>query len=217
MPAKSKSPTAKKGIGERLTSAVAHPLRMEVLRILSYRTASPNELSRELREPLGKVSYHVKVLKDFECIELVRTEPRRGAVEHYYRAVMPAQLNSGEWGKLAKSKREEISSLVLQGIFGEAVRAMEKGTFDARKNRQLMWVPVELDEKGWMKLVARQDEWLEEVYEARAESSERLMAAGERGQRAVVAIMCFETPPGFGFAGAEQSGSRGGTLQRPSE
>ena len=55
--------------------------------------ASPNELSKELEEGLSQVSYHVKVLKDFECIEMVKTEPRRGAVEHYYRATSRAFLD----------------------------------------------------------------------------------------------------------------------------
>ena len=35
---------------------------------------------------LRSVAYHVRVLKKLGCIELVETLPRRGAVEHVYRA-----------------------------------------------------------------------------------------------------------------------------------
>ena len=40
----------------------------------------------KLAEPLGNVSYHVRTLADLGLIELVRKVPRRGAIEHYYRA-----------------------------------------------------------------------------------------------------------------------------------
>ena len=83
---KTKKKNKNSGVDQRLVKALAHPLRVEILIILNERMASPNELSKELEEGLSQVSYHVKVLKDFECIEMVKTEPRRGAVEHYYRA-----------------------------------------------------------------------------------------------------------------------------------
>jgi DNA-binding transcriptional ArsR family regulator len=69
-----------------LVKALTHELRVEILVILGERTASPKELSDALDEGLSQVSYHVKVLREYECIELVDTKPRRGAVEHYYRA-----------------------------------------------------------------------------------------------------------------------------------
>ncbi len=41
----------------------------------------------ELDEPkLGNVSYHVRALLDDGLVELVRTEQRRGALAHFYRA-----------------------------------------------------------------------------------------------------------------------------------
>jgi DNA-binding transcriptional ArsR family regulator len=70
----------------RPMKALTHPLRVKALKVLTQRTASPSELSYELEEPLGNVSYHVKTLLEYDCVKLVKTEPRRGAVEHYYRA-----------------------------------------------------------------------------------------------------------------------------------
>jgi len=46
---------------------------------------SPNELSFELQVYLAKLDYHVDQLHQAGLIELVRTEPRRGATEHFYR------------------------------------------------------------------------------------------------------------------------------------
>ena len=73
---------------------MGHPVRNDALSILNERVASPNEISKELGQSVGHVSYHIKVLKECECIELVDTAPRRGAMEHYYRATSRAFLTS---------------------------------------------------------------------------------------------------------------------------
>ena len=90
-------------VDQRLMKALGHPLRIGILTVLNDRTASPNELSKQLEEGLSQVSYHVKVLKDFEMIEMVKTEPRRGAVEHYYRAVSEVFLPSWQMKLMPKS------------------------------------------------------------------------------------------------------------------
>lgn len=72
----------------KAAKAQSHPLRVKILRALAQAeddTASPNELAETLRERLPNVSYHIRALLDLECIELVRTAQRRGAIEHYYR------------------------------------------------------------------------------------------------------------------------------------
>jgi DNA-binding transcriptional ArsR family regulator len=87
---KSKSvPAAKSGheiVDQQVIKALVHPIRAQALAILNERTASPNEIAKELGQGVGHVSYHINVLQKCECIELVDTAPRRGAVEHYYRA-----------------------------------------------------------------------------------------------------------------------------------
>lgn len=79
-------------IGEA-AKAVAHPLRARILAGLAGEARSPNELAAEFDEPLGNVSYHVVVLRDLGMVELVDTAPRRGAVEHFYRARWRVQLD----------------------------------------------------------------------------------------------------------------------------
>jgi len=118
------------GVDQRLVKALAHPLRVEILTILNERMASPNELSKELEEGLSQVSYHVKVLKDFECIEMVKTEPRRGAVEHYYRATTRAYLTDNDWRSLPDSVKPGVSSSAVQIIVNDVFDALTGGTFD---------------------------------------------------------------------------------------
>ena len=74
-------------VDERLAKALSHPLRPRILqRLADGAVASPNQLAEALGERLGNVSYHVRILRELGLVELVRTEPRRGALEHFYRA-----------------------------------------------------------------------------------------------------------------------------------
>ena len=66
-------------VDHRLIRALGHPIRVRALTILNERVASPNELARQLGAHLGSVSYHVRILLELGAIELVKTEPRRGA------------------------------------------------------------------------------------------------------------------------------------------
>jgi DNA-binding transcriptional ArsR family regulator len=77
---------------QNAAKAAAHPLRATILEALGRRVYSPNELANEPGERLGNVSYHVKALRDLGMIKLVDTQPRRGAVEHYYKAVWQVRV-----------------------------------------------------------------------------------------------------------------------------
>jgi DNA-binding transcriptional ArsR family regulator len=131
--AKTKTKTkSKSGVDQRLVKALAHPLRVEILTILNERMASPNELSKELDEGLSQVSYHVKVLKDFDMIEMVKTEPRRGAVEHYYRASEKVFIPSWMLKLAPPSAQRSIWGDVLADIEQDVGTSLETGTFDKR-------------------------------------------------------------------------------------
>lgn len=77
-------------------SALAHPLRMEILR-RSGKPITPKDIADATGEPLGNVSYHSRTLAEAGLLRLVRTEPRRGAVAHFY--VVPAAAKK----KIAKA------------------------------------------------------------------------------------------------------------------
>lgn len=71
----------------RFAKALAHPLRARILEALADAgELSPNMAAEQLGEKLTNISYHFRMLLDLGAIELLRTEPRRGALEHYYRA-----------------------------------------------------------------------------------------------------------------------------------
>lgn len=59
-------------------------MRIEILQKLHKGVASSTELSRELGAQPKVVAYHVKVLVQYGCLELVHSAPREGAVESYF-------------------------------------------------------------------------------------------------------------------------------------
>src|SRR5690242_6902423 len=133
-------------IDEALLRAISHPLRQRLLGMLDGRTASPNELARELGLPLGRVSYHIRLLHDLGAIELLRTEPRRGALEHFYRAVTSAWFGEGDWARLPRSARRGILGHNLQQIFSWVTVAAESGGFD-QPGSEVLRTTLELDEQ----------------------------------------------------------------------
>jgi DNA-binding transcriptional ArsR family regulator len=172
--------TAPEGlIDARLAKALAHPLRVRLLAALDKGVASPNQLAEQVQQPLQNVSYHVRVLLSLGCVELVRTAQRRGAIEHFYRAVVRPFFTDADWEQLPTSARQTVSDAVLQLVWGDAARALRTGTFDSRHDRQLMCIPLKLDETGWEQLGALVAQLGERALDIQAESAERSEQGGQ--------------------------------------
>ena len=161
---------------------------MRILQKLNDGVASPKALAAELGEPLSLVSYHVKILAQLDCIELVETVPRRGALEHFYRPLRRAELSSAEWANLPRSVRESLTGLVFGEIMKAASRAIASGTFDARTDRHLSLTFLELDEAGWADLNEALDELLDRALELQA----RAMRNHEPKIRTALVLSQFE-------------------------
>src|SRR3954454_21318543 len=159
-------------LDEALLRAISHPLRHRLLGMLDGRTASPNQLARELDLPLGRVSYHIRLLADLGAIELVRTEPRRGALEHFYRAVTTVWFSEADWLKLPRSARRGILGQNLQHIFGNVTAAADGGGFDLQA-AVVLRAPLELDEEGLSELSGLLRDSIDRAREINMRAAER--------------------------------------------
>jgi DNA-binding transcriptional ArsR family regulator len=180
-------------VDRRLAKALSHPLRAHVLTILNERVASPNQIANELEEPLGNVSYHVKTLAEMGCIELVNTEPRRGAIEHFYRAVVRPFFSDRDWKRLPPSARQGISDATLQQIWEDTSEALDAGTFDRRTDRHLSRRPLVLDEQGWQQVNKLLVETMNRVEQIEAQCAKRRAGDGEAGINTNLVLMHFES------------------------
>jgi len=181
-------------VDPRLAKALSHPMRTRILAILNERVASPNEISEVIDERLPNVSYHVRALLDLGCIELVSTAQRRGAIEHYYRAIVRPFFTDRDWKKLPQSGRQAVSDVALQMIWADVSDAIESGTFEARPNRHLSRSAVDVDETGWKELHDLLVRTLQETEKIQARSADRMKKSGDDPVPARVVIMHFESP-----------------------
>jgi DNA-binding transcriptional ArsR family regulator len=157
----------------QLHKALSHPLRQRILQQLVERgPASPKQIADTLQEPLGNVSYHVKMLREFDCVELVDTRQRRGAIEHFYRATSRAWLDDEQWARLPVSVRRQTVGRTLTELFEHAVAASQTGGFDDPEIH-VSRTYLEVDELGWRELANLLGETLDAAVRINAESAAR--------------------------------------------
>jgi DNA-binding transcriptional ArsR family regulator len=193
MPPESRAPEGDQ-IDQNLVRALAHPMRVRILEALQGRTASPTELARRFGESLGVVSYHTNALLDVECIQQVRTQPKRGTIEHFYTARPRSFIGHQDWRKAPLSVRGGVTSEALRTFVAKVGAALDADTIDGRDDTTLNWMPITVDERGWRETAEILDRALRDLMQVAAASRERL--GGEDGIPVVTALAAFESPPG---------------------
>jgi DNA-binding transcriptional ArsR family regulator len=184
-------PPKEPAIDQRIMKALSHPLRVRMLTLLNQKVASPSELADELDEPLGNVSYHMRFLADLKMVKLVRTEPRRGAVEHYYEALEPPLVSDEDWAQLPVTLRRSLSDSTLTNIARDLKGAGEAGGFD-RDNIHVSRVALTLDQQGWDELSGLLAQLLERAREVQEQSNKRRKRASSDPIPTALVLMQFE-------------------------
>ena len=156
----------------RYVKAVAHPLRIRILAMLAERPASPVQLAPQLGSTLGRVGYHVRVLRDAGLLELVETRRRRGAIEHIYTAAPVPRFSDAAWERAGAAVRRRATAALLEQIGDYVAGSAEHGGFD-RPDANLSRVPLRLDEEGRRDLVAAGLRWLAEAGDIQQRALER--------------------------------------------
>jgi DNA-binding transcriptional ArsR family regulator len=182
-------------VEQRLIKALAHPIRLRALTLLNQRVASPSEIAQELGEPLGVVSYHVRMLEDLGCVELVRTTPRRGAIEHHYRATERPWLTDEQVERIPPSLRRTLSgSVFAQLVEDVSVASTTEGLGEVR--HWMVRVALVLDDPAWEELGEMLQRVLDRAMELQVEAVERLVDADDEAasRAAILGLMLFERP-----------------------
>lgn len=160
------------GTDQRILKAIGHPLRQRILRSLNEGVASPSDLARAMGEPLPNVSYHVKILLECDAIELVKTTPVRGALEHFYRATVRPHIDAEAWATLPKSTKDTLFGQTIDAIGTHiSAAAAEEGLDDPLTH--ISWTTLELDQKAYEELGEHLDKTLEKAMDLQAETAAR--------------------------------------------
>lgn len=160
--------------------AMAHPLRAEAFRLIRERgVLSPTEVARELEADLKDVSYHVRKLKDFGCVEEVENRQVRGAVEHFYRATEAHMIDTEEWGELAETQPEMAEALTdefMQGIVDDYTASRRAEIVALDEEFWIVRTPLLLDPEGMREALEAAEAYETAMTEIAARS------AGRRGR-----------------------------------
>ncbi|HEX6780830.1 MAG TPA: winged helix-turn-helix domain-containing protein [Solirubrobacterales bacterium] len=186
-------------------NALKHPLRVRILEILNEGPRSPSQFVEEglvpresynsYQQALSLASYHFRELQKEGCLEIAESIPRRGAVEHVYRGLARVFVDDAEFEEMDPATRRQLSRISLQGMVARADRAIAEDTFDARADRHLTWMPMQLDERGWKEVVAKLATTFAELTQIRRDAGDRIAASGAEVIPATVAMLGFESPP----------------------
>ena len=179
----------------RVIKALTHPLRVEILRALEERVASPSELAEEIGAPLGNVSYHVRQLHALGLIKLVKKTPRRGAIEHHYKALARAPISDEAWQDQPTAVKDSVVGTSL-GQLGAAVNAAAAGGGFTRADAQLLREEFPLDAKGFQDAAKELARTREKLAKIRDDAAKRIDKAGDDPGRANVVLMLFEAGGG---------------------
>ena len=179
----------------RLVKALAHPLRVSILSALEHRIASPSQLAEELDVPLPNLSYHIRMLVQLDLLKLVKTRPRRGAIEHYYQAKGRVVVSDKAWGQVPTLVKEAMVSAALKQA-GEFVdQGAARGGFED-ESAHLSRQPLKLDQKAWKELAKKVSELHEYAVGLQKESEKRRNESDHLDEvDAGLVMMLFKAPP----------------------
>ena len=116
--------------GQTICEALKHPLRVRILEALHDGPRSPSQFVAEglvpkesyenYNQALSLASCHFRALEREECVEVIESIPRRGAVEHVYKGTADVYFNDSEFEELPQRKRQKLSRISLQSMVARA-------------------------------------------------------------------------------------------------
>src|SRR3954447_17143343 len=176
----------------RIAKALAHPLRLEILRHLGNRTASPSEIAAEIGAPLTNVSYHVRKLRSLGLIKLVKKTPKRGVIEHYYSAQPRTTVTEEAWKEIPDIVKEALVTPAARRGVEEMLRAAAEGGFN-RQNAHFVRQQNKLDERGWADAAKLLEQFYDDLAEAEQKAIARIDSGDTKEINASLVLGFFET------------------------
>jgi DNA-binding transcriptional ArsR family regulator len=176
-----------------LVKALAHPLRAKILYELQDHEASPKNLAAHFGIPLSNVAYHIQVLRKLKLIRLVRKTPRRGAIEHRYKADHAAVIDDDAWSQTPGLVKERMVAAELEEVGRYVMEAAATGGFN-RGNGHLSRTRLVLDGPAWDVLADKLKDVWDLAKELEKESTARLRKSNHEDERRTgLVMMLFES------------------------
>lgn len=179
---------------ERAAHVLGHRIRVEALTILIERASSSKLIAAEIGESVQLVAYHLKIMREEEAIELVKTVPRGAVSERFYRATMRPELTHEEWVGLSMRHKQELAVIGVRNLFAESLSSIETGRMVTDEEAYYWWKAVPLDALGREEIRKEQDAHTARILEIEAKANARLVESqgSHRHVPTVVAVLGFD-------------------------
>ena len=115
------------------------------------------------------IAYHVKVLLANGLIELTEEIPRRGSIEHRFRAVF-RELTDEDYAAMTPEERGWYSRAIFCLAAADANCAFSAGSFADRPDHHISRMAIQVDEEGWSELRDLFESTLRQAYEIKREA-----------------------------------------------
>jgi DNA-binding transcriptional ArsR family regulator len=179
--------------------AMSHPLRAEIFRLIRERAEvlSPAQVSREIEADIRDVSYHIRKLEEFDCVEEVSNRQVRGAVEHFYRATEQHMIDTEEWGELAElepAMAEALTDEFMQGIVDDYSASRRAAIVALDEEFFIVRTPYMLDPAGVDEALEASQRYENEMIEIASRSAARRSEVGTEEVPVSSSIALFKMP-----------------------
>jgi DNA-binding transcriptional ArsR family regulator len=178
---------ATREIGDAVSYAIGHGIRIQILVTLNEGSRSPSELARLLRVPLSKLQHHIVELVRSGSIEEADTRVAGNVVEHLYRAVKRSEYSAEEMNEMGADDQRVTIGLALQNALAEHLAAFRADAMSGDDpNLVLSWNWFNVDAEGRAELTAELEESWQRLLEVETRASARRVRSGEEPQSVVV-------------------------------
>ena len=182
----------------RLSIVYKVEIRLKIVVELYRREMSPKEFQGEFGGgSVSRVSQHFEYLERHGWARPVHRghdSKRRGPSETLYRATEAPYFDSETWVLLPYSLRLAFSWSSFKAAATDLGEGIKGAFFDGRLSRDLTCTPLELDELGWMRVIAGLDAHFESIFEEQDDAKIRVVRTGEELMRAGILQIGFESP-----------------------
>lgn len=181
----------------RMSRLFADPLSLTLVTELNLREMSASELSAQLEVPLFTLDRRLKELVNLGW--LVHTGERtggrrRGAVEHFYRAVHSGTFETDVWAGLPQHMKNAASRRTLDQLFEKVAEAFRAETIESRPERHVSWSLLLVDERGWDQVTKSLERFFDALFTRKVEAKRRLAGTSEEEMVATFVLAGFESP-----------------------
>jgi predicted transcriptional regulator len=177
---------------------MSHPLRAEAFRLIRDKgPLSPAQVARELEDDVSEVSYHVRKLKEFNCVEEVDNRQVRGAVEHFYIACEQHMIDTEEWEELVElepSMAEALTDEFVQSIIDDYSESRRASIVGLDKDFYIVRTPLVLDPAGVEEVMDAAETYENAVLDIAARSASRRTSSGTEEVPVSSSVVFFKMP-----------------------